>query len=85
MYPIEPDRPLTGFRMWYAEAERGDFFVYHTGDLAVDRWDWENGGVPLEPLDGLARLVMHYSDQGLVALTQSRLGNGKSEYRATKI
>lgn len=78
--PQQEEGPITKFMVWYAEAHRGDVYVYHVGFLMIDR-----DGEAVMYLDSLARLVLDYALKGRVALTQRRLGELQYEYRATKL
>jgi hypothetical protein len=63
------------FRIWLLDAEAGDTYIYHTGNLAEDRYTdpalppW----APAEWTDRLAADVWSASEAGLVTLTQARL------------
>jgi hypothetical protein len=63
------------FRSWLLAAAAGDTYIYHTGNLAEDRYSdpalapWDAA----EELDELAAEVWQASEAGLVLLTQRRM------------
>jgi hypothetical protein len=62
---------------WVLNSPRGTSEIYHEGFLLDDR------ETDLEA-DGVAKALMRFSDQGLIHLTQKRLGDAHYEYRATR-
>lgn len=71
------NKKYNSFKKFIAESERGDVFVYHTGDLPNDR----KGN---EVLNELALSGLDYFQRGFVELAQKRLGKANYEYRAIR-
>lgn len=78
---------LNEFHKWFDKAKRGERFVYHTGDLAFDRY------VPMakEPtpekraLGLLADMAYELYVQREVMLVQKKIDFKVYEYQAVKI
>ena len=71
------------FREWYANAKRGDRFIYHKGLLAQDRGDVETGR-PVAPYHALAKLAYEAYVFGQVTLVQQRRGKFNFDYIAIR-
>jgi hypothetical protein len=67
---------MNSIRNWRKKARPGDTIVYHTGLLLLDR-------KYMKPLNAEAGHAWALNLAGLVALSQKRIREGVSEYRAT--
>lgn len=68
-------KPPTSLDRWVQNAEPGAVHVYHQGFLAVDR---------RKPAPHDGDTAQRLCRQGLVFLTQARIGPRNFEYRATR-
>lgn len=80
------------FQQWLNAAAPGQRYTYHEGFLLQDRWHrhWAPGvgyiqGVATEPLSSIANAAWKAHDEGKVALTQTRIADGKYLYQAVRL
>jgi hypothetical protein len=84
---------LAEYYDWVKGSQHGDVLVYWTGDLQFDR----SVAVPFDDvmrsqerlqitsLNIMASRVLDDAKDGLITLTQKRLGQNQFEYRATRV
>ena len=75
------------FRLWLVTSRPGSSYIYHRGFLCRDRepQTYENGRSQVEEeVHELGLAAMAAEKDGLVTLTQRRIGRENYEYIATK-
>ncbi|SDK45416.1 hypothetical protein [Bradyrhizobium ottawaense] len=83
---------LSEYYDWMKDAAQGDVLVYWSGDLQFDRQVVIPDGDALRTADRqritalnvVAERVLEDAEDGLLCLTQKRLGASVYEYRATR-
>lgn len=85
-YLWEPLKP-GNFGFWLQNAREGDRLIYHVGNLMADRVvliehpTWVETRF-IEPLNEVAAEVWQAYEQGLVTLSQKRIGENLFQYVA---
>lgn len=75
------------FRVWLVTARPGASYIYHRGLLCFDREPHiyqEDRGQMEEDVNDLGEATWQASEDGMVHLTQRRIGKNRFEYIATK-
>lgn len=84
---------LSDYYAWFRDAPHGAKLIYHNGDLAFDRdknnfrhrSDFDKLSPAIEAIDVAAKRILKDAEDGVLVLTQRRLGPSSFEYRAFRV